>query len=175
MERRASLRFITENYKIIVMNIDGKKIAERIKELIEPVIKNLGYRLFDVEFKPERGWVLRVIIDKQGGVTIKDCEEVSRKIGALLDVEDIIPVSYVLEISSPGLTRQLEKPEHYEFFKGRLVKVFLREPISGRRELTGYVEGVSEGIITIREKEKGEELHIPFSVIARGRLEPELW
>jgi ribosome maturation factor RimP len=175
MDRRASLRFITENYKIIVMNIDSKEISRRIKELIEPIIGNLGYRLFDVEFKPERGWVLRVIIDKEGGVTVRDCEEVSKRIGALLDVEDLIPFSYTLEISSPGLTRELQKPEHYEFFKGRLVKVFLREPVSGRRELTGYVEKVSEGIITIREKEKGEELHIPFSIIARGRLEPELW
>jgi len=157
------------------MNIDSKVISEKIKELVKPIVENLGYRLFDVEFKPERGWVLRVIIDKQGGVTIKDCEEVSRRIGPLLDVEDLIPFSYTLEISSPGLTRELEKPDHYEFFKGRLVRVFLREPVSGRRELTGYVEGVREGIITLREKEKGEEIHIPFSVIARGRLEPERW
>ena len=175
MERRASLRFITENYKIIVMNIDTREISKKIKDLVEPVVRNLGYRLFDVEFKPERGWVLRVIIDKQGGVTIKDCEEVSRRIGAILDVEDLIPFSYMLEISSPGLTRELEKPDHYEFFRGRLVKVFLREPVSGKREITGYVEGVSEGIITLREKEKGEEIHIPFSIIARGRLEPERW
>ncbi len=157
------------------MNIDTREISKKIKDLVEPVVRNLGYRLFDVEFKPERGWVLRVIIDKQGGVTIKDCEEVSRRIGAILDVEDLIPFSYMLEISSPGLTRELEKPDHYEFFRGRLVKVFLREPVSGKREITGYVEGVSEGIITLREKEKGEEIHIPFSIIARGRLEPERW
>ncbi len=157
------------------MNIDSKEIASRVKGLIEPIVKGMGYRLFDVEFKPERGWVLRIIIDKPGGVTIRDCEEVSRRISGLLDVEDLIPFSYMLEISSPGLTRSLEKPEHYEFFKGRLVKVILREPVGGRREATGYVENVREGIITIREKEKGEELHIPFSAIARGRLEPERW
>ena len=157
------------------MNIDSKEIVKRVKELIEPVIRSMGSRLFDVEFKPERGWVLRIIIDKPGGVTIRDCEEVSRRISALLDVEDLIPFSYMLEISSPGLTRSLEKPEHYEFFKGRLVRVVLREPVAGRREATGYVEEVREGIITIREKEKGEQLHIPFSAIAKGRLEPEKW
>ncbi len=157
------------------MNIDINEVAEKVKGLIEPIVKGMGYRLFDVEFKPERGWVLRVIIDKPGGVTIRDCEEVSRRISGLLDVEDLIPFSYMLEISSPGLTRSLEKPEHYEFFKGRLVKVILREPVGGRREATGYVENVREGIITIREKEKGEELHIPFSAIAKGRLEPERW
>ncbi len=157
------------------MNIDSNEVAEKVKELVEPIIIGMGYRLFDVEFKPERGWVLRVIIDKPGGVTIGDCEEVSRRISGLLDVEDLIPFSYMLEISSPGLTRSLEKPEHYEFFKGRLVKVVLREPVGGRREATGYVEDVKEGIITLREKEKGEELHIPFSAIAKGRLEPERW
>ncbi len=157
------------------MNVDSKEIAKKVKELVEPIVKRMGYRLFDVEFKPERGWVLRVIIDKPGGITIRDCEEVSKKIGALLDVEDIIPFSYMLEISSPGLTRELEKPEHYDFFKGRLVRVVLRESIGGRREAVGYVEDVREGIITLREKEKGEELYIPFSAIAKGRLEPERW
>ncbi len=175
MERIASLKFITEDYKIIGMNVNGKDISERVKELVEPIVKSLGYKLFDVEFKSERGWVLRIIIDKEGGVTIGDCEEVSRKISALLDVEDLIPFSYTLEISSPGLTRELNKPEHYEFFKGRLVKLILKEPIEGKREVTGYIEEVREGIITIRNKEKEEVFHIPFSVIARGRLEPEKW
>ncbi|WP_457599747.1 ribosome maturation factor RimP [Hydrogenivirga sp.] len=157
------------------MNVDSTEVSKKVRELVEPIVNSLGFRLFDVEFKPERGWVLRVIIDKKGGVTIRDCEEVSKRISGLLDVEDIIPFSYMLEISSPGLTRSLEKPEHYEFFKGRLVKVVLREPVSGKREATGYVKDVREGIITLREREKGEELHIPFSAIAKGRLEPERW
>ncbi len=157
------------------MHFDDREVAKKVKELVEPLIRGMGYRLFDVEFKPERGWVLRVIIDKPGGVTIRDCEEVSRRIGALLDVEDLIPFSYMLEISSPGLTRELGKPEHYEFFKGRLAKVILREPVGERREVTGYIEDVREGIITLREKERGEKLHIPFSAIAKGRLEPERW
>jgi len=157
------------------MSVNSKEVSEKIKELVEPVIRNLGFRLFDVEFKPERGWVLRVIIDREGGVTIRDCEEVSRRISALLDVEDLIPFSYTLEITSPGLTRALEKPEHYAFFRGRLVRIVLREPVGERREITGYVEDVREGIITVRERERGEVLHIPFSAVARGRLEPEKW
>ncbi len=157
------------------MSVNSKEVSEKVKELVEPVIRNLGFRLFDVEFKPERGWVLRVIIDREGGVTIRDCEEVSRKISAILDVEDLIPFSYTLEISSPGLTRTLEKPEHYAFFRGRLVRIVLREPVGERREITGYIEDVREGIITVRERERGEVLHIPFSAVARGRLEPEKW
>ncbi len=157
------------------MNVDSAEVSRKVRELVGPIVESMGYRLFDVEFKPERGWVLRVIIDKQGGVTIKDCEEVSKRISGLLDVEDIIPFSYMLEISSPGLTRELEKPEHYEFFKGRLVRLVLREPVGGKREVTGYVEDVREGIISLRDREEGEVLHIPFSAIARGRLEPERW
>ncbi len=157
------------------MHVDSREVSSRVKELIAPIVEGLGYRLFDVEFKPERGWVLRVIIDKPGGVTIKDCEEVSRRVSPLLDVEDIIPFSYTLEISSPGLTRELERPEHYDFFRGRLVRIVLRQPVEGKREATGYVEEVKEGIITIREKESGQLFYIPFSTIARGRLEPEKW
>jgi len=157
------------------MNVDPVEISSRIKKIIKPVIENMGYRLFDVEFKSERGWVLRVIIDTERGVTIRDCEEVSKRISPLLDVEDIIPFSYNLEVSSPGLTRELEKPDHYEFFRGRLARVILREPLEGRREILGYIGDVEESIISLKEKDGGATLHIPFSIIARGRLEPERW
>ena len=157
------------------MTVEPAEIAGKIKKLVEPVIETMGCRLFDVEFRSEKGWVLRIIIDKKGGVSIKDCEEVSKRVSPLLDVEDIIPFSYTLEVSSPGLTRELDKPEHYKFFKGRLARVILKEPVQGKREITGYIGGVEEGIIALQEKEGGETFHIPFSLIARGRLEPEKW
>ncbi|MFN3598410.1 MAG: ribosome maturation factor RimP [Aquificaceae bacterium] len=157
------------------MQLQEKLIVEKVKELVEPVIKNMGYRLFDVEFRSERGWVLRIILDKDGGITIGDCEEVSKRVSALLDVEDIIPVSYLLEVSSPGLTRELTKPAHYEFFQGRLIKLILREPVEGKREIKGYIEGVKEGILHIREKETNKEYHIPISFIAKANLEIEKW
>ncbi len=157
------------------MHLQEKVIAEKVKELVEPIVKNMGYKLFDVEFKSERGWVLRVILDKEGGITLGDCEEVSKRISALLDVEDIVPVSYVLEVSSPGLTRELTKPSHFEFFQGRLIRVILREPIEGKREMKGYIEALREGILQLREKETGREYHIPLSLIARANLEIEKW
>ncbi len=157
------------------MQLRGKEIAEKVKALVKPVIENLGFKLFDVEFKPERGWVLRIVIDKEGGITIGDCEEVSKRLSALLDVEDLIPTSYILEVSSPGLTRELTKEEHFAFFRGRLIRVVLRETVSNRREIKGYIEGVREGILELREKEKGELLHIPTSAIARANLELERW
>ncbi|MCS7196254.1 MAG: ribosome maturation factor RimP [Aquificaceae bacterium] len=157
------------------MHLQEKLIAEKVKELVEPVIKSMGYRLFDVEFKPERGWVLRVILDKEGGITIGDCEEVSKRISALLDVEDIIPVSYMLEVSSPGLTRELTKASHFEFFQGRLVRLVLKQALEGKRELKGFIEGFRENILHLKEKDTGKEYHIPFSFIARANLEPEKW
>ncbi len=157
------------------MHLQEKLIAEKVKEMVEPIVKNMGYKLFDVEFKSERGWVLRVILDKEGGITLGDCEEVSKRISALLDVEDIIPVSYVLEVSSPGLTRELTKPSHFEFFQGRLIRIVLREPVEGKRDMKGYIEGVKEGILQLREKETAKEYHIPLSLIARANLEIERW
>ncbi len=157
------------------MHLQEKLIAEKVKEMIEPIVKNMGYKLFDVEFKSERGWVLRVILDKEGGITLGDCEEVSKRISALLDVEDIIPVSYVLEVSSPGLTRELTKPSHFEFFQGRLIRVILREPIEGKRDMKGYIQGIKEGILQLREKETDKEYYIPLSLIARANLEIERW
>jgi len=168
--------YFSFRYKIIFMEINREEIEKKIREIVEPIIRGMGFKLFDVEFKPEgRGWVLRIIADKEGGITIKDCETISKKISALLDVEDIIPFSYLLEITSPGLTRPLTKVEHYDFFKGRLVKLILKEPIEGKREVVGLIEDVRNGIIDIRDKEKGDILHIPFSAIAKGRLEIEGW
>ncbi|SNZ12953.1 ribosome maturation factor RimP [Hydrogenobacter hydrogenophilus] len=157
------------------MQINEKSIVQKVKELVEPIVKSMGFRLFDVEFKPERGWVLRVILDKEGGITISDCEEVSKRLSSLLDVEDIIPTSYILEVSSPGLTRELTKPEHYEFFKGRLIRVVLRAPLEGKREFKGYISDVKEGILQLKERESGQLLHIPFSAIAKANLEIEGW
>ncbi|RMH80431.1 MAG: ribosome maturation factor RimP [Acidobacteria bacterium] len=157
------------------MQLQEKLIVEKARELIEPIVKSMGYKLFDVEFKSERGWVLRVILDKEGGITIGDCEEVSKRISALLDVEDIVPVSYMLEVSSPGLTRELTKPSHFEFFIGRLARFVLREKLEEKRDIRGYIEGVKEGIIFVREKDTGKEYHIPHSYIARANLEIEGW
>lgn len=157
------------------MQLQERLIVEKVKELVKPIITAMGYKLFDVEFKSERGWVLRIIVDKEGGITVGDCEEISKRISALLDVEDIIPTSYMLEVSSPGLTRELTKPEHYEFFKGRLARFILRQPVEGKREVKGYISDVKEGIVVVREKDSPKEYHLPISFIARANLEIEGW
>jgi ribosome maturation factor RimP len=97
----------------------------------------------------------------------------SRTISPLLDVEDYIPHSYNLEVTSPGLTRELKKPEHFAFFIGRLIKVITREPIEGKREFVGFIEDIENGILKLKPKGEERTIHIPLSVIAKARLEVE--
>jgi ribosome maturation factor RimP len=149
-------------------------VEEKTKDLIKDIVKEQGLRLFDVEFRPEgRGWTLRVIVDKFGGVSLGELERLSRTISPLLDVEDFIPHSYNLEVTSPGLTRELKKPEHFAFFIGRLIKVITREPVNGKREFVGFIDDIEREILKIRLKDSKEVVHIPLSVIAKARLEVE--
>ena len=153
--------------------LDAKKIANTVKDLVKPISDSLGFRLFDVEFKPENGWVLRIIIDKEGGVTIDDCEELSKRVSALLDVEDVIPSSYFLEVSSPGLTRELKEKWHYEFFKGKYARLYLKEKIDNKQEYAGYIDSVEDYTLVLRLLDK--TLKIPFDKIAKARLDVEKW
>ena len=149
-------------------------MEEKTKDLIKDIVQEQGLRLFDVEFRPEgRGWTLRVIVDKFGGVSLGELERLSRTISPLLDVEDFIPHSYNLEVTSPGLTRELKKPEHFAFFIGRLIKVITREPVNGKREFVGFIDDIEREILKIRLKDGKEVVHIPLSVIAKARLEVE--
>ena len=153
---------------------ERERIEERTKELIKELVEEQGLRLFDVEYRPEgRGWTLRVIVDKFGGVNIGELERLSRTISPLLDVEDYIPHSYNLEVTSPGLTRELKKPEHFTFFLGRLIKVITRSPIEGKREIVGYIDDVEDGVLKVRPKGEERIIHIPLSAIAKARLEIE--
>ncbi|MEO2153953.1 MAG: ribosome maturation factor RimP [Aquificae bacterium] len=153
---------------------ERERIEQQTKELIKDIVQEQGLRLFDVEYRPEgRGWTLRVIVDKFGGVNIGDLERLSRTISPLLDVEDFIPHSYHLEVTSPGLTRELKKPEHFAFFIGRLIKVITKEPIEGKRELVGFIDDIENGILKVRIKGEDKIVHIPLSAIAKARLEVE--
>ena len=133
-----------------------------------------GVRLLDVEMSGSgRRPLVRVTIDKDGGVTLDECEKFSRALSALFDVEDPISSSYLLEVSSPGLDRPLKKVQHFEQSKGRLARLVLREQIDGRNVVVGRVKDV-RGDTIILETENREELLIPFDTISRARLEMEL-
>ena len=143
-----------------------------MRALIEPSVEGLGYELVDVELAgggPNA--VLRVYIDSEAGIDLKDCETVSRQLSALLDVEDPIAGQYTLEVSSPGLDRPLVKRVDFERFAGELVKVKVLEPVLGRRNFTGQLLGL-EGEQVLLEMDK-ERYAIPLDNIERARLVPQ--
>jgi ribosome maturation factor RimP len=143
---------------------------ERLIELLEPAVAALGYELTDLDAHTGRRGLLRLYIDQASGVTLADCERVGEQIGAFLDVEDPLPGSYVLEVSSPGLDRRLRTLAHFERFTGKVVKVQLRDPHDGRRRLTGKVSG-TDGAVVLMEVD-GEIWRVNLKDIAEARLVP---
>jgi ribosome maturation factor RimP len=120
------------------------------RRLAAPILEELGLQLWDVRFEKEgSGWYLRYFIDKEGGININDCEAVSRRVDALLDEEDPIQQSYVLEVSSPGIERQLVKDWHFERYIGQKVAVRLIRPVEGVRDFIGTLVGKVGDNITI--------------------------
>ncbi|MCP3178116.1 ribosome maturation factor [Desulfuromonas sp. KJ2020] len=153
----------------------------RVQQLAEPILADFGLEMVDVEFKREgRDWFLRFFIDKEGGVTLDDCADFSREIGAVLEIEDVIDVAYRLEVSSPGLDRPLKKPQDYERYRGRLVKVKTYEKLDPdgrgheRKTFEGELLGLEEGRVRIRQTDKkGGIVEIGLDAIAKANLEIE--
>ncbi|MDY0093327.1 MAG: ribosome maturation factor RimP [Candidatus Vecturithrix sp.] len=158
----------------------GHTIVEKVKTLINPIIEEQELELVDVEFKREGHLqYLRIFIDKPGGgVSIDDCQHVSRECEVLLDIEDIIRTQYVLEVSSPGLDRPLKTIQDYQRFQGRLAKIKVFQSIQGQKKFLGYIHGVTQAtpdsafLITLLIDGK-EEIQIPCELIASARLEVE--
>jgi ribosome maturation factor RimP len=143
---------------------------ERLFALLEPALAAMGFELADIDAHVGRRGLLRLYIDRQGGVTVDDCQRVSQQVGALLDVEDPLPGSYVLEVSSPGFDRRLRTLAHFERFSGEQARVELRDARDGRRNFTGRLAGV-EGSEVLLEVD-GELTRLPFGEIAMARLVP---
>jgi ribosome maturation factor RimP len=123
-------------------------VVEQIAQLVEPVLDEMGFELVDVEYRSERGrWVLRIYLDKEGGVTLDDCARASVEIGPLIDVRDIIAHGYVLEVSSPGLNRPLKRGKDFLRAVGKKVKVRTVAPVKGRRNFTGLLRRFENGAL----------------------------
>ncbi len=144
---------------------------ERLIALIEAPLAALGFELADLDVHLGRRGLLRLFIDREAGVTLEDCERVSEQIGAWLDVEDPLPGSYVLEVSSPGFDRRLRTLEHFARFTGERAKVELKEPREGRRNVTGKLAGTEAGHVLIDVD--GEVWRVPLDDIAMARLAPQ--
>jgi len=149
--------------------MEMEKIVSDIAEYADPLLGDMGLELVEVQFRREgHGWVLRLFIDSETGVTLDDCAAVSREISAWLDVEDMIDHPYHLEVSSPGLERPLTKIDDFRRFTGRKARIKLREPKDGQRVFTGTLEGVAGDCITVVAD--GRSVQIMFEEIARARL-----
>ncbi len=126
------------------------KVTDAVAALALPVVEKAGCALWDVEYVKEAGtWFLRIYIDKEGGVSIDDCEAVSRPLSDLLDQADPIEGSYTFEVSSAGADRALKKPEHFARFQGAEVEVRLYRPREGRKEFVGVLRGYENGDVTL--------------------------
>ena len=153
-------------------------VIDQVREAALPILDSLGIELVDLEFRKEGpGMVLRLFIDKPGGILLDDCSAVSRELSELLDVEEIVPCHYTLEVSSPGLNRPLTKPADYDRYVGKLVKVRTYEMVTDaagnrRKTFLGQLEGLKDGIIHIRLKE-GQPAAIPLDKVAKANLEFE--
>jgi ribosome maturation factor RimP len=147
-------------------------LQERLTQLLEPLVESLGYELLLLEFSPQgRSALLRLYLDAPGGVTLGDCEQVSREAAALLDVEDPVKTPYQLEVSSPGMDRPLTKPVHFERFIGRKARVEVEVPINGQRRFVGVIAGIGREAVRLAVQQG--EVQLAFSAISRARLVPD--
>lgn len=154
------------------MSIKGN-LLERIEKLARPVIDSEGMELVDLEFKREgKNWYLRLFIDKPGGINLDDCQNISHQVAELFDIEEVITHRYILEVSSPGLTRSLKRAEDYQRFAGRLIKLTTLTPIKGRRKFIGQLKGLDGETVKL-EMNNGETIFIPLSAITKAHLEVE--
>ncbi|MCL2852862.1 MAG: ribosome maturation factor RimP [Defluviitaleaceae bacterium] len=147
-----------------------KEIEKKVEELALPICAGLGVNLWAVEYVKEAGsWFLRVYIDRDGGVTIDDCEAVSRKLEGMLDARDFIDSAYVLEVGSPGIDRPLKRPEDYEKYYGEYVDIKLYKAINKTKSFQGKLRGLAGSVVTI-ETDDGQVLEFELPSIASCRL-----
>lgn len=153
-------------------------ICGQVTEVAQPILDSKHIELVDIEFaRMGRDSVLRLFIDKEGGISLDDCADVSSELSAILDVEEIITTNYTLEVSSPGLDRPLKKTEDYLRYVGRLVKIrtydqLLDDSGNKRKTFLGTLDGLVDGCIKITLKE-GQTASIPLERVAKANLEFE--
>jgi ribosome maturation factor RimP len=152
------------------MSTFSKVELDRMEPMVEALLKAEGLELVDLEFRKEaRGWVLRIFMDKAGGVTLDDCSEISREIGDQIEVNDLIPHSYTLEVSSPGLDRPLKKEKDFLGSIGKLIQLSTSVSWEGQTFFKGILlDFQASGSLRLAETKKTWE--IPVGLISKARL-----
>jgi ribosome maturation factor RimP len=159
-------------------NMSNMDVTGQVESIIKPVLDAEDFELVDIEYKREgQSMVLRLYIDKEGGITLDDCSTVSHELSNILDIEDIISGQYTLEVSSPGINRPLKKVADYERYTGEFIKIRTFEMLpddSGNKRKTflGKLLSISDGLVKLHLKE-GQNVSIPFEKIAKANLEFE--
>ena len=147
-------------------------LVEQIAEIVKPIAEELSYDIYHIEYVKESGeYYLRIYIEKDGGVSLNDCEALSRRVSDVLDEKDAITDAYFLEVSSPGLNRTLFTNEHYTRFIGNEVLVKLAKAVEGTKTIKGILKENNESSITV---EGAEEINIPKDKIKSVNLEGEI-
>jgi ribosome maturation factor RimP len=159
--------------------------SERVREIAERVAASSGLEVVEVELRGGgKARMLRIVIDRPGGVTHEDCASLSREVGVILDVEDVVPGgSYTLEVSSPGLDRKLLRPADYERFIGSRVKLTTRQPLNGNRYFEGRLESFHDGRLMLaigsagkkgRSESSPQRMEIEFANVEKANLVPDI-
>ena len=156
----------------------GADILEQVRQTAARVASSYGLEIFDVQYRREgQGMMLRVLIDRPGAsatadesVSVDDCANVSRDLSAMLDVEDVVPSQYTLEVSSPGLDRPLRRAEDYQRFAGRRAKLVMRQAVDGQTFFRGTLGGVDAGDVLIDADDRKRH-RVPLGAITRANLE----
>lgn len=149
-----------------------QKVVDRVESVLLPVIQEMGLEMVDVTYGKEGSqWYLRIFIDRDGGVSLDDCQLASGKIGRILDEVDPIPQAYILEVSSPGIERPLKKIDDFRRFTGKMVNITTFKPVAGQKNFTGSLKGLRGKEILLETK--GAEVTVPLEQVASARLAVE--
>jgi ribosome maturation factor RimP len=148
-------------------------LRDQLHELLGPVVSDLGYELWELEYAPRAGGaLLRLYIDSPDGISLDDCERVSRTVSATLDSADPLPGQYTLEVSSPGLDRVLRTRAHFERFAGERVRIEMARPVDGRKRFSGQLLAANDQQITLEVD--GGRVNLPIGEIHKARLAPQM-
>ncbi len=140
------------------------RIEAEVEKIVEELLENTALELVAVDYVKERDWYLRVFIDKEGGVDLDDCQDLSRKLEELLDAQDLIKTSYILEVSSPGLDRELKKPRDFQREMGKDIDVSLFATLDGKKVVTGPLSAYDGETINVGD------MAIPMDKVAKVNL-----
>lgn len=153
------------------MTVSGQKIRELVESFMRPLVENEPFELVDVEYVKEGpNWVLRVLVDKEGGIDVEECGRISEYLSRKLDEEDPIPNAYILEVSSPGAERPLRRPEDFRRAVGKTVRIATREPIGGKKEFEGVLKSYDGETAVVALHGRKSLVAVPVNQIAGARL-----